>query len=109
MPPNERLRPNNPFSFPASICFPFASNEKRGAPRRQRWKLTTAILALAAGVPIPFSGVRELFLNASPGLVLFSAVNLFVAVSGGIYGRFWLFLMHFMPPTCWSLSAAVAP
>jgi len=57
-------------------------------------KLTTAILALAAGV-YTFLGVREL-LNGSPGMVLFAAVIYSVAVSVGIYA-FWVFLMHFMP------------
>ena len=54
-------------------------------------KLTTAILALAAGV-YTFLGVREL-LNGSPGMVLFAAVIYSVAVSVGIYA-FWVFLMH---------------
>jgi hypothetical protein len=57
-------------------------------------KLTTAILALAAGV-YTYLGVREL-LNGSPGMVLFAAVIYSVAVSVGIYA-FWVFLMHFMP------------
>src|ERR1700724_2595867 len=57
-------------------------------------KLTTAILALAAGV-YTFLGVREL-LNGSPGMVLFAAAIYSVAVSVGIYA-FWVFLMHFMP------------
>src|ERR1700726_913964 len=57
-------------------------------------KLTTAILALAAGV-YTFLGVREL-LNGSPGMVLFAAVIYSVAVSVGIYA-FWVFLMQFMP------------
>src|ERR1700724_796096 len=57
-------------------------------------KLTTAILALAAGV-YTFLGVREL-LNGSPTTVLFAAVIYSVAVSVGIYA-FWVFLMHFMP------------
>src|ERR1700732_678306 len=57
-------------------------------------KLTTAILALAAGV-YTFLGVREL-LNGSPGMVLLAAVIYSVAVSVGIYA-FWVFLMHFMP------------
>jgi len=48
-------------------------------------KLTTAILALAAGV-YTYLGVRELF----------AAVIYSVAVSVGIYA-FWVFLMHFMP------------
>src|ERR1700675_1117703 len=57
-------------------------------------KLTTAILALAAGV-YTYLGVREL-LNGSPTTVLFAAVIYSVAVSVGIYA-FWVFLMHFMP------------
>src|SRR3954464_1957834 len=57
-------------------------------------KLTTAILALAAGV-YTYLGVREL-LNARPGTVFFAAVIYSVAVSVGIYA-FWVFLMHFMP------------
>src|SRR6267378_127107 len=57
-------------------------------------KLTTAILALAAGV-YTYLGVREL-LNGSPTMVLFAAVIYSVAVSVGIYA-FWVFLMHFMP------------
>src|SRR4030088_855399 len=57
-------------------------------------KLTTAILALAAGV-YTYLGVREL-LNGSPTMVFFAAVIYSVAVSVGIYA-FWTFLMHFMP------------
>jgi hypothetical protein len=57
-------------------------------------KLTTAILALAAGV-YTYLGVREL-LNGSPSTVLFAAVIYSVAVSVGIYA-FWVFLMQFMP------------
>src|SRR6202158_4052775 len=57
-------------------------------------KLTTAILALAAGV-YTYLGVREL-LNGTPGMVFFAAVIYSVAVSVGIYA-FWVFLMHFMP------------
>jgi hypothetical protein len=57
-------------------------------------KLTTAILALAAGV-YTYLGVREL-LNGSPTTVLFAAVIYSVAVSVGIY-TFWVFLMQFMP------------
>ena len=57
-------------------------------------KLTTAILALAAGV-YTYLGVREL-LNGSPGTVFFAAVIYSVAVSVGIYA-FWIFLMQFMP------------
>jgi hypothetical protein len=57
-------------------------------------KVTTAILALAAGV-YTYLGVREL-LNGSPTTVFFAAVIYSVAVSVGIYA-FWVFLMHFMP------------
>ena len=57
-------------------------------------KLTTAILALAAGV-YTYLGVREL-LNGSPTTVFFAAVIYSVAVSVGIYA-FWIFLMQFMP------------
>src|SRR3981189_1753537 len=57
-------------------------------------KLTTAILALAAGV-YTYLGVREL-LNGSPNTVLFAAVIYSVAVSVGIYA-FWVFMMQFMP------------
>jgi hypothetical protein len=57
-------------------------------------KLTTAILALAAGV-YTYLGVREL-LNGSPNTVFFAAVIYSVAVSVGIYA-FWVFLMQFMP------------
>src|SRR6267154_6251938 len=57
-------------------------------------KLTTAILALAAGV-YTYLGVREL-LNGSPTMVFFAAAIYSVAVSVGIYA-FWVFLMHFMP------------
>jgi hypothetical protein len=57
-------------------------------------KLTTAILALAAGV-YTYLGVREL-LNGSPSTVFFAAVIYSVAVSVGIYA-FWIFMMQFMP------------
>ncbi|MGO3934629.1 hypothetical protein [Rhodopseudomonas pseudopalustris] len=57
-------------------------------------KLTTAILALAAGV-YTYLGVREL-LNGSPTTVFFAALIYSVAVSVGIYA-FWVFLMQFMP------------
>jgi hypothetical protein len=57
-------------------------------------KLTTAILALAAGV-YTYLGVREL-LNGTPTTVFFAAVIYSVAVSVGIYA-FWVFLMQFMP------------
>jgi hypothetical protein len=57
-------------------------------------KVTTAILALAAGV-YTYLGVREL-LNGSPTTVFFAAVIYSVAVSVGIYA-FWVFMMQFMP------------
>ncbi len=57
-------------------------------------KITTAILALAAGV-CTYLGVREL-LNGSATTVFFAAVIYSVAVSVGIYA-FWIFLMQFMP------------
>ncbi len=57
-------------------------------------KLTTAILAVAAGV-YTYLGVREL-LNGSPTTVFFAAVIYSVAVSVGIY-TFWIFMMQFMP------------
>src|SRR5689334_24260834 len=57
-------------------------------------RLTTAILALAAGV-YTYLGVRDL-LNGSASMVLFAAVIYAVAVSVGIYA-FWTFLMQFMP------------
>jgi hypothetical protein len=57
-------------------------------------KLTTAILALAAGV-YTYLGVREL-LNGSPTTIFFAAVIYSVAVSVGIYA-FWVFMMQFMP------------
>ena len=57
-------------------------------------KITTAILALAAGV-YTYLGVREL-LNGSATTVFFAAVIYSVAVSVGIYA-FWIFLMQFMP------------
>jgi len=57
-------------------------------------KLTTAILALAAGV-YTYLGVREL-LNGNPTMVVFAAAIYSIAVSVGIYA-FWIFLMQFMP------------
>lgn len=57
-------------------------------------KLTTAILALAAGV-YTYLGVRDL-LNGSATMVFFAALIYSVAVSVGIYA-FWVFLMQFMP------------
>jgi hypothetical protein len=57
-------------------------------------KLTTAILALAAGV-YTYLGVREL-LNGSPTTIVFAAAIYSVAVSFGIYA-FWVFMMELMP------------
>lgn len=57
-------------------------------------KLTTAILALAAGV-YTYLGVREL-LNGSPTTIVFAAAIYSVAVSVGIYA-FWVFMMELMP------------
>src|SRR6202790_5434552 len=87
MPPNNAV---------ASQALPSASMLlSKGVTRLQGMlKLTTAILALAAGV-CAFLGVRQL-LNGSPGMVFFAAVIYSVAVSVGIYA-FWVFLMHFMP------------
>src|SRR4030088_3818209 len=87
------MPPNNAF---ASQALPSSSLLlSKGAIRLQGiLKLTTAILALAAGV-YTYLGVREL-LNGSPNTVLFAAGIYSVAVSVGIYA-FWVFLMHFMP------------
>src|SRR5437868_12888698 len=90
------MPPNNAFAsqalpprFSASVLL------SNGVTRLElTLKLTTAILALAAGV-YTYLGVREL-LNGSPGTVFFAAVIYSVAVSVGIYA-FWVFLMHFMP------------
>ena len=89
------MPPNN--SFTSSIPSPASTSAllAKGVTRLEgTLKLTTAILALAAGV-YTYLGVREL-LNGSPGMVLFAAVIYSVAVSVGIYA-FWVFLMHFMP------------
>jgi hypothetical protein len=90
MPPNNALSPQTlPPRSSASMLL------SRGVTRLEgTLKLTTAILALAAGV-YTFLGVREL-LSGSPGMVLFAAVIYSVAVSVGIYA-FWVFLMNFMP------------
>src|SRR3979411_2064045 len=87
------MPPNNAFASQAS---PSASLLLlKGVTRLElTLKLTTAILALAAGV-YTYLGVREL-LNGSPSMVFFAAVIYSVAVSVGIYA-FWVFLMHFMP------------
>src|SRR3982074_599138 len=87
------MPPDNAF---ASSPLPSASLQlSKGVTRLEgTLKLTTAILALAAGV-YTYLGVREL-LNGTPGMVFFAAVIYSVAVSVGIYA-FWVFLMHFMP------------
>jgi hypothetical protein len=89
--------PTNP-GLAAPTATAHASNSlllSKGVARLEvTLKLTTAILALAAGV-YTYLGVREL-LNGSPTTVFFAAVIYSVAVSVGIYA-FWVFLMHFMP------------
>jgi hypothetical protein len=88
MPPNAAI--SSPASRPSTALL--LSN---GVGRLEvTLKLTTAILALAAGV-YTYLGVREL-LNGSPTTVFFAAVIYSVAVSVGIYA-FWIFLMQFMP------------
>ena len=83
--------PSNPASSRTSTALLLS----RGVTRLEvTLKLTTAILALAAGV-YTYLGVREL-LNGSPTMVFFAAVIYSVAVSVGIYA-FWTFLMAFMP------------
>src|ERR1700709_592283 len=88
-------------SNPASVSQPSVSRASnslllsKGVARLEvTLKLTTAILALAAG-GFTYLGVREL-LNGSPTTVFFAAVIYSVAVSVGIYA-FWVFLMQFMP------------
>jgi hypothetical protein len=85
-------------SLAASAATARASNSvllSKGVARLEvTLKLTTAILARAAGV-YTYLGVREL-LNGSPTTVFFAAVIYSVAVSVGIYA-FWVFLMQFMP------------
>ena len=89
MPPNSTLASQAPPSRSASVLL------SKGVTRLEgTLKLTTAILALAAGV-YTYLGVREL-LNGSPTTVFFAAVIYSVAVSVGIYA-FWVFLMQFMP------------
>src|ERR1700754_1854952 len=90
MPSNEAIAPQAPaLRPPPSLLL------SKGVGRLEvTLKLTTAILALAAGV-YTYLGVREL-LNGSPTTVLFAAVIYSVAVSVGIYA-FWVFLMQFMP------------
>src|SRR6201994_2126919 len=90
------MPPNNAF---ASQILPPRSSASvlltKGVTRLEgTLKLTTAILALAAGV-YTYLGVREL-LNGSRTTVFFAAVIYSVAVSVGIYA-FWIFLMQFMP------------
>jgi hypothetical protein len=82
-------------SQPSSARVPTSVLLTNGVSRLEvTLKLTTAILALAAGV-YTYLGVREL-LNGSPTTVLFAALIYSVAVSVGIYA-FWVFLMQFMP------------
>ncbi len=82
-------------SQPSSARVPTSVLLANGVSRLEvTLKLTTAILALAAGV-YTYLGVREL-LNGSPTTVLFAALIYSVAVSVGIYA-FWVFLMQFMP------------
>ena len=90
MPPNNALASQAPASR-ASNSLLLANGVAR---LEVTLKLTTAILALAAGV-YTYLGVREL-LNGSPTTVFFAAVIYSVAVSVGIYA-FWVFLMQFMP------------
>jgi hypothetical protein len=90
MPPNTAA-----LSQTVSSRFATAALLAKGVTRLEGMlKLTTAILALAAGV-YTYLGVREL-LNGSPTTVFFAAVIYSVAVSVGIYA-FWVFLMQFMP------------
>ncbi|MBI5130131.1 MAG: hypothetical protein HZA66_11870 [Rhodopseudomonas palustris] len=82
-------------SHPVNPPVPASLLLSRGVARLEvMLKLTTAILALAAGV-YTYLGVREL-LNGSPTTVFFAALIYSVAVSVGIYA-FWVFLMQFMP------------
>src|SRR6201991_2775377 len=90
MPSNEAIAPQAPALRP-----PTSLLLSKGVGRLEvTLKLTTAILALAAGV-YTYLSVREL-LNGSPPTVLFAGVIYSVAVSVGIY-TFWVFLMQFMP------------
>jgi hypothetical protein len=91
MPPNNTLASQAPPSRSTSTSVLLSNGVTR---LEGMLKLTTAILALAAGV-YTFLGVREL-LNGSPTTVFFAAVIYSVAVSVGIYA-FWVFLMQFMP------------
>ncbi len=90
MPPNTAFTPE-PRPSRSSPSIPLSNGVAR---LEGTLKLTTAILALAAGV-YTYLGVREL-LNGSPTTVFFAAVIYSVAVSVGIYA-FWVFLMQFMP------------
>jgi hypothetical protein len=90
MPSNEAIASEPPVSRASTSLL-----LSRGVSRLEiTLKLTTAILALAAGV-YTYLGVREL-LNGTPTTVFFAAVIYSVAVSVGIYA-FWIFLMQFMP------------
>ena len=93
---NPLMRSNNAFaSEPLSSRISASVLLSKAVTRMEvTLKLTTAILALAAGV-YTYLGVREL-LNGSPTTVFFAAVIYSVAVSVGIYA-FWVFLMQFMP------------
>jgi hypothetical protein len=96
MPPNTAYASRSSFSPEASVSRASTSLLLANGVARLEvtLKLTTAILALAAGV-YTYLGVREL-LNGSPTTVFFAAVIYSVAVSVGIYA-FWVFLMQFMP------------
>lgn len=86
---------SSPASSAQSSLVPASLLLSRGVVRLEvMLKLTTAILALAAGV-YTYLGVRDL-LNGSATMVFFAALIYSVAVSVGIYA-FWVFLMQFMP------------
>ena len=87
--------PLNPAAQPVTARSSTSALLANGVSRLEvTLKLTTAILALAAGV-YTYLGVREL-LNGSVTTVFFAAVIYSVAVSVGIYA-FWMFMMQFMP------------
>ncbi|PPQ43010.1 hypothetical protein [Rhodopseudomonas palustris] len=89
------LSSSSPASSAQSSLVPASLLLSRGVVRLEvMLKLTTAILALAAGV-YTYLGVRDL-LNGSATMVFFAALIYSVAVSVGIYA-FWVFLMQFMP------------
>src|ERR1700750_1907982 len=89
------VMPLTPVAQPVSARYSTATTLTSGVSRLEvTLKVTTAILALAAGV-YTYLGVREL-LNGSPTTVFFAAVIYSVAVSVGIYA-FWMFMMQFMP------------